>query len=230
MNILAIDTSSDWCSAALWLGAATATRTEHAVQRHSELILPMVDALLTDGGSTLQALDAIAFGAGPGSFTGLRIACGVAQGLALGAGLPVVPVGTLEAMAEAVGEPRMLCALDARMDEIYLAAYEKSGEGWRCVVAPSLCSVVDAPLLDGDGWTGCGSAFAVHGQALQARYGDRLRAAQPEVFAHAREIAAIAAREVARGGGIDPAEAAPLYVRDKVAKTVAERRAAKERA
>jgi tRNA threonylcarbamoyladenosine biosynthesis protein TsaB len=230
LNILALDTSSDWCSAALLRGAATTTRAEQAVQRHSELILPMIDELLSEGGLALHGLDAIAFGAGPGSFTGLRIACGVAQGLAFGAGLPVVPVGTLEAMAEAVGEPRMLCALDARMDEIYLAAYERSAGRWDCIVAPSLCPVSEAPPLDGEGWTGCGSAFAVHGEALRVRYAHLLCAARPEVFAHAREIAAIAARALAEGGGIDPDQAAPLYVRDKVAMTVAERRAAKERA
>jgi tRNA threonylcarbamoyladenosine biosynthesis protein TsaB len=229
LNILALDTSSDWCSAALLRGTLSTTREERAVQRHSELILPMIDQLLSESPLTLHDLDAIAFGAGPGSFTGLRIACGVAQGLAFGAGLPVVPVGTLEAMAEAVGEPRMLCALDARMDEIYVAAYEKAGAGWLCTVAPSLCPVSQAPALEGGGWTGCGSAFAVHGSALAERYGDRLRATRPEVFAHAAQIAALAAHAMAQGGGIDPGEAAPLYVRDKVAMTVAERRAAKER-
>jgi tRNA threonylcarbamoyladenosine biosynthesis protein TsaB len=226
VNLLALDTSSEWCSAALLRDGLLTTREERAEQRHSELILPMIDALLNDGGMALQDLDAIAFGAGPGSFTGLRIACGVAQGLAFGAGLKVVPVATLEAMAEAVGGPRVLSALDARMDEIYLAAYEREGSGWRCVVAPTLCTVADVPALYGPDWIGCGSAFAVHGEALRARYGAQLRDVRPQVFAHAREVAIIAARVRAAGGGVEPDYAAPLYVRDKVAKTVAERREA----
>jgi tRNA threonylcarbamoyladenosine biosynthesis protein TsaB len=225
LNILALDTSSEWCSAALLRAGAVAWREARAVQQHSELILPMIDALLGDAAIRVQDLDAVAFGAGPGSFTGLRIACGVAQGLAFAAGLPVVPVGTLEAMAEAVGAPRVISGLDARMDEIYLAAYEREGADWCCVVPPVLCTLADLPEPEGDGWVGCGSAFALHEAALRGRLGARLSAVQPDVFAHAREIAVIGGRVHARGGGIDPAEAAPLYVRDKVAMTVAERRA-----
>lgn len=227
LNILALDTSSDWCSVCLLRDGVREVREAHAVQQHSELILPMIDAVLGASGTTLADADAIAFGAGPGSFTGLRIACGIAQGLAFAANLKVVPVGTLEAMAEAAGGPRVLSALDARMDEIYAAAYERSGAGWRCVVAPTLCKVADAPDLAGDEWTGCGSAFAAHGAALRARYGARLRTVRAEVFAHAREIAAIGARVLAAGGGVDAEQAAPLYVRDKVALTVAERRRAR---
>ena len=99
MKILAIDTSTEYCSAAVLHGSALASRSERAGQRHSELLLPMIDALLAETGLSLAQLDGVAFGAGPGSFTGLRIACGVAQGLALGADVPVVPVGTLLALA-----------------------------------------------------------------------------------------------------------------------------------
>jgi tRNA threonylcarbamoyladenosine biosynthesis protein TsaB len=226
MNVLALDTSSDWCSLALLRSGAIHAREVHAVQRHSEIVLPMIDALLSETGLRLGDLDCIAFGAGPGSFTGLRIACGVAQGLAFGAGLQVVPVGTLEAMAEAAGAARVVSALDARMDEIYLAAYERVGQDWACVVAPTLCAAQDAPALPGDGWVGCGSGFAVHAEALGARYGERLHAVRPQLFAHAREMAVIAARVRAAGGGVGPEHATPLYVRDKVARTVAERRAA----
>ncbi len=224
VNILALDTSSDWCSAALLQGAALTAREVRAQQRHSELILPMVEGLLDGSGVRLQDLDAVAFGSGPGSFTGLRIACGVAQGLAFGANLKVVPVATLEAMAEALGAPRVLAALDARMDELYLAAYERAGAGWHCVIEPCLCTVSAAPALSGPDWVGCGSGFGVHADALRARYGPQLRAVHPDTFAHAREIAAIAARVHAAGGSMEPDHAAPLYVRDKVARTVAERR------
>lgn len=199
----------------------------HAVQQHSALILPMIDAVLARGGIALAQLDAIAFGAGPGSFTGLRIACGVAQGLAGAAELKVVAVSTLEATAEAVGAARVLSALDARMDEIYLAAYARAGDGWVCVVEPVLCSAADAPELPDGEWSGCGSAFAVHAPALRRRYGTQLHQLRPEIYAHARDIARVAARVLAAGGGVDAAQAVPLYVRDKVALTVAERQAAR---
>ena len=226
MNLLALDTSSEWCSAALLRTGSSAFREERAGQRHSELILPMIDALLDEARMQVQDLDAIAFGAGPGSFTGLRIACGIAQGLAFAAGLRVVAVSTLEAMAEAVAADRVLSVLDARMDEIYLAAYERGGGSWGCRLEPGLYPVAAAPALEGSGWVGCGSGFAVQGEALQRRYAGQIAAVRPEVFAHAREIAAIAARVHAAGGGVEPDHAAPLYVRDKVAMTVAERRAA----
>jgi tRNA threonylcarbamoyladenosine biosynthesis protein TsaB len=228
VTILGLDTSSEWCSVALRLPSGVVmTREERAMQRHSELILPMIDSVLGESHLRLQDMDAIAFGAGPGSFTGLRIACGVAQGLALGAGLPVVPVSTLEAMAEAVGEPRVVAALDARMDEIYVAGYVREGEAWCCVVPPTLCAVSDVPLLQGEGWTGCGSAFTAHESALRARFADALCTVRPDIYPHAREVAAIGARTHASGGSVDPQDAVPLYVRDKVAMTVAERRAAK---
>jgi tRNA threonylcarbamoyladenosine biosynthesis protein TsaB len=225
LKLLAVDTSSDWCSAALWVDARVIGRDGLAGQRHSELILPMVDALLREAGLALRALDAVAFGAGPGSFTGLRIACGVAQGLALGAGVPVVPVCTLEALAEASGAGRAIAALDARMGEIYHAAYERRGDGWCEVHAPSLCAPDQAPAVVGGGWVGCGNAFAVHAQALRTRYADAIAAEQPDLVVHARAIAGIAARAAAAGRTLDPAQAAPLYVRDKVALSVAERAA-----
>ena len=223
LNLLALDTSSDWCSAALWVDGHTIVRDALAGQRHSELILPMIDALLRETGLALRALDALAFGAGPGSFTGLRIACGVAQGLALGAGLPVVPVSTLEALAEASGAARAVAALDARMGEIYCAAYEREVAGWREVFSPCVCAPAAAPALEGGGWTGCGSGFAAHAQALRARYAGSVDAVSDELLPHARGIAAVGARAAAAGRALDAALAAPLYLRDKVALSVAER-------
>ncbi len=229
MNLLALDTSSEWCSAALWLGGATHAREALAGQRHSELILPMIDALLQEAGLGVRRLDGIAFGAGPGSFTGLRIACGVAQGLAFAAGLPVAAVGTLECLAEASGESRVVSALDARMGEVYIGAFERSGEAWEAVSEPALRRPQEAPVLEG-AWVGCGSGFAAHGEALALRYRGQLRAVRAELYPHAREVAALGARILARGEGLDPALAAPLYIRDKVALTVGERAARKARA
>src|SRR5664279_3042952 len=122
MKVLARETGSEWCSVAVGEGTQWIVRELHAGQTHSERILPMVDAVLTEAGIALRDLSGIAFGAGPGGFTGVRIACGVAQGLALGADIPVVPVSTLAALCEVArrthGWPRVLAALDARMGEV----------------------------------------------------------------------------------------------------------------
>ena len=229
MNLVALDTSSEWCTAALWLDGRLRVRQDQAGQRHSELILPMIDALLQEAGMSVRQLDGIAFGAGPGSFTGLRIACGVAQGLAFAAGLPVAAVGTLECLAEASGAARVISALDARMGEVYLAAFERADGAWRSVSDPVLCRPLEAPALAGN-WVGCGGGFVAHGDALAQRYAGQLTGVHAELFPHAREVAAIGARALAHGEGVDPALAAPLYIRNKVALTVGERAARKAQA
>ena len=132
LKVLAFDTSTEYCSVALFQDGAIMSREALAGQRHSELILPMVRQTLTEAGLTLTQLDGIAFGAGPGSFTGLRIACGIAQGLAFGADLPVAGICTLEALAQEAGGGRIIAALDARMSQIYHAAYEER-DGWVAV-------------------------------------------------------------------------------------------------
>ena len=223
MKILALDTSTDYCSVALWRDGAVDARETLARQRHSELLLPMVDELLGRHGLRVKDLDGIAFGQGPGSFTGLRIGCGVTQGLALGAGLPVVGVGTLLAMAAATQAGRAVCCLDARMGEIYHAAYAKSGAGWEPVHAPSLCAPAEAPPLPEGTWTGCGSGFAAHGAALRQRYTGRLSAIMPEVYPHAGEIARLGAREFEAGRAVSAEHAVPVYIRDKIALRTDER-------
>src|SRR5271167_3026642 len=163
MPILALDASTDVCAVALGDGASWGERVEKAGQRHSELLLPMIRALLSEARLELTDLDGIAFGAGPGSFTGLRIACGVAQGLALGMDLPVIGVATLEAMAETArsrsGCTRVVAALDARMHEVYVAAYEHDGTRWCASVLPCVVTPSDAPVPPGAGWSGAGNGF-----------------------------------------------------------------------
>lgn len=209
---------------ALLHDGAEAVRHELAGQRHSELLLPMVDAVLREAGLGLGDLDGIAFGAGPGSFTGLRIACGAAQGLALGAGLAVAPVGTLLALAHAQQADRVLSCLDARMGEIYHAAYERHGTQWREAAAPSVCRAEEAPALEGRGWKGVGSGFKVHGPTLRERYGDRLSEVDAAAFPHASAIARLAHAALEAGRGVPAEQAAPLYVRDRVALKMHEQR------
>lgn len=224
LKILALETSTPWCSVALFRDGDVRAEAVEAGQRHSELLLPMVETLLHEAGESMRTLDGIAFGAGPGSFTGLRIACGVAQGLALGAGLKLAPVCTLTALAQACGKTRVLACLDARMGELYLAAYERTAAGWRTAVEPTLCKAEQAPALDGDEWHGVGSGFGVMGEALGARYGAQLSSVESQWIPHAREMALLGAQEFAADRTVAAQDAAPLYVRDKVALRTDERR------
>ena len=218
MKFAAFETSTEWCSVALWLDGEVAGIEERTGHGHSERVLPMLDRLAAMAGIALKELDAVAFGAGPGAFTGLRIACGVAQGLALARGIPALGISTLEAMAEECGTARVVACLDARMGEVYYSAMERHGDRWREVI-PALCaapSSVPKPL--GEGWTGCGNGFAVYG-ALG------LAIVIPDIHPTAIAVARLAAPRLVAGEGVDAALAAPIYVRDKVAFTEAERSA-----
>jgi tRNA threonylcarbamoyladenosine biosynthesis protein TsaB len=226
LKFLAFDTATEWCSAALWLEGECVFREVHAGHRHSELLVPMVMDLLTEAGLVLSDLDGLAYGMGPGSFTGLRIACGVAQGLALGADLPVLGVSTLEALAEEAWRPggagQVAACLDARMNEVYMGLYQRREGIWHSLAGPLVCPPNAAPLPDGDGFVGVGSGFAAY-PGLGERFASRLTRIDAAVIPHARAIAGLAAPRFARGEGL-PAEAAePLYIRDKVALKICER-------
>src|SRR3989338_552101 len=227
MRVLALETSTEYCSVALWQDGAVVERCELAGQKHSEMLIAMVNDLLQATGYKLHAMDGIAFGMGPGSFTGARIACGATQGLALGAGLPVAGICTLQALAEASGKPRVIAALDARMGEIYHAAYGKQGDDWIALGEPRLCKPEDAPLVPGDDWFGAGSGFATHGTALSERYAGQLQGTDETAVPQAAAIAILGAAQFAQGRGVDAAEALPLYLRDKVALKTAERECAR---
>ena len=224
MRILALETSTEYCSVALWQDGKIHDHCEQVGQRHSEVLIAMLNELLRAAGVKLAQLDGIAFGMGPGSFTGVRIACGVAQGLALGAELPVVGVATLQALAQASGHDKVIAALDARMGEIYHAAYEKRAGEWLTVSAPSLCLPQHAPPVQGSGWFGAGSGYALHAAALAERYAGQLEGSDAEAVPHARAIAQLSAPLFASGQGMDAAQARPLYLRDKVALKTSERK------
>ena len=223
MKILAIDTSGDFCTVALNCGGSVEARQSQRGVQHSAIVLQMVDALLADAGFAVTDLDAIAFGEGPGSFTGLRIACGVTQGLALAAGLPVIGVNTLLALAEGADAPRVVACLDARMREIYHAAYERRDGVWTEVIAPGLYAPDAAPALPGAGWHARGSGFGVYGDVLARCYAGQLQTVDGMVFPHAREMARIAQARLEQGEGRDAAFAVPSYLRDKVALKTSER-------
>lgn len=224
MRFAAIETSAEWCSVALWNEGEIAAIERRVGQRHAELVLPMLERLLARAGMRADGLDAVAFGAGPGSFTGLRIACAVAQGLAFARSLPVVGVPTLEAIAEESGAARVIACVDARMHEVYYAALEKVDGVWRDVVPATCVAPAEVSVPPGVRWIGCGGAFSVYGDALRSALGDSLERVRPEVHAAAAAIARLAASRLAAGGGADAAQAAPVYVRDKVALTLKEQR------
>ena len=223
MKLLVLDTSTEWCSAALWLDGRVQARRVLAEQRHSSLLLPMVNELLRESAIGLRQLDGIGYGAGPGSFTGLRIACAVTQGLALGAGLPVAGVSTLQSIAEQAGAERVLTVLDARMAEVYWAAYQRDGAGWRAVSEPALALPESVSVPAGGGWVGAGNGFVALGEALRPRLAALARI-DGTLMPDAAAMAPLAARAFGRGEGMDAALAAPISLRDKVALTVDERR------
>ncbi len=236
--ILAVETSTEWCSVALGRAGMDGaiecfSRHEHTGSRSSSRVLPAVGEVLAEAGIRLADCAAIAFGAGPGSFTGLRTACGVAQGLAFGAGLPVIPVNVLMACAESVrtGTPSLpsgtsvLVTLDARMDESYAAAFrwdDGAGE-WRMQGDMQVAAPETVRPPEGDFWV-AGNAAQVFGARLAvAAQAGRV---EPDAMPNARAMVTIGLRALARGETIDAADAMPFYVRDKVAQTIAEREAA----
>ncbi|RYF41169.1 MAG: tRNA (adenosine(37)-N6)-threonylcarbamoyltransferase complex dimerization subunit type 1 TsaB [Comamonadaceae bacterium] len=221
MNLLAFDTSTDVLSLALARGDSRREHSGPGGAQASATLIPALMALLSDAGLRLTELDAIVFGRGPGSFTGLRTACAVAQGLAFGSGVPVLPVETLLAVAEEArarhGDTRVVALLDARMDQVYAGAYAFDGAQWQRqgelgLLAPEAVEVAT-------GWAMAGNAFPAYGARLPA--GARRLEALPTAAALLRVAPAL----IAAGQAQPAAGALPLYIRDKVAQTTAERAA-----
>jgi tRNA threonylcarbamoyladenosine biosynthesis protein TsaB len=224
VNLLAVETSTELCSVALLRGDQLFVEEALAENRHSELLVPMVRKALERAHLEPGRMDAFAFGQGPGSFTGIRIACGIVQGLAFAAGRPVVPVPSLVALAEQSNESRVVAALDARMGEAYLAAYARNGDDWDEVIAPRLVDAAAVPDLPARGWTATGNGF-VRLPWLREAYRERVEMRLDGDLPRAGAVARLAARRFVRGGAVAPEHAAPLYLRDKVAQTTEERRA-----
>lgn len=234
MQILALDTSTEWLSVALFDGQGAIAVRERIGNASSERILPAVGEILAQSGASLARLDGIAFGAGPGSFTGVRIACGVAQGLAFGADLPVFGVPTLGAIAQSAwrahGVPRIVACLDARMREVYVAAYLRDDGGWTLAREPAACKPDDIgqalpddiDQASSDGWHGAGDGFAAYPE-LASRLA--LAGCDPSIIPDAQSVAEWAWPLMLAGEGVPAEQAQPLYVRHRVALTSAERAA-----
>ncbi|OBV40784.1 tRNA threonylcarbamoyladenosine biosynthesis protein TsaB [Janthinobacterium psychrotolerans] len=203
-------------------GDVVLSRSSSGVRTHSLSILPMVQELLAEAGVALADCDAIAYGSGPGSFTGVRTACGIAQGLAFGARLPVVPVVTLDAMAlacqQAHGAQQVLAVLDARMGEVYWAQYDVT-DGVKIVLPPALSA--PAGVAPQGEVMACGNGFAAYAEALAGL--PCAAGADAAIMPHAEHIARLARVAFAAGHFVSAAEAQPLYLRNKIAYTSAER-------
>ncbi|MCG2577647.1 tRNA (adenosine(37)-N6)-threonylcarbamoyltransferase complex dimerization subunit type 1 TsaB [Dechloromonas sp. XY25] len=222
MLILALETSTELGSCALWRDGSVVERVCPEKRPHSGTLLPLVRELLAESGVKIADLDAIAFGVGPGAFTGLRVACGAAQALAVAADVPLIPVTSLETMATQQGADRVLALLDARMGEVYSGRYEKEGTGYVLRGEIRVSPPADVVLPTDNGWQACGNGLSAY-PMLQERIVAAGLSGEAAILPMAATVAAIAAGKAGRGEGIDAALAAPLYVRDKVAKTVAER-------
>lgn len=218
MKILALETAVDPGSIALWCDGDVIARSCPTGQSNSQTLLPLAESTLCEAGFSFGDLNGIAFGTGPGSFTGLRVACGVAQGLAVARDLPLLGVGTLEAMALASGGERVIVALDARMGEVYFGMFDRGvQQGSIGVYSPAA-----VPLPESGGWHACGNGLASY-PVLRERLAPCVVIWQPGLMPLADALVRVAAPRLERGERIDPADAVPLYVRNKVARTVAER-------
>ena len=219
MKLLAIDTATEACSAALYIDGDIIEKYELAPRKHSELILPMVDTLLAEADIKLTSLDALAFGRGPGAFTGVRITAGVIQGLAFASNLPTIPISTLAAMAQsAVNESKtIISAIDARMDEIYVGMFSVGDNN---IVIPVSEEQVIAPEnvnfdLPSDCF-GVGSGWDAYGQILSEKVGNKLKGYNARRYPSASNILKLAAIEFIAGNVLEAADALPVYLRNKV--------------
>ncbi len=221
MKLLAIETATEACSAALYLDGEILEQYQVAPRQHAQLLLGMADALLAEAGLTPMQLDALAFGRGPGAFTGVRIATGVAQGIAFAADLPVLPISTLAALAQGgyreFAWRQVAAAIDARMNEVYWGGYCADEQGvMQAVIEERVCPASRVPILEGEEWHGIGSGWAAFSDELQQASGQRVTDWQGDYFPHAQDVAVLAMDAFAKGLAVSADKALPVYLRDQV--------------
>ncbi len=222
MKLAALDTATEACSAALAVDERIYVRAVEAPREHGDRILAMIDELLAEAGVAVAELDALAYGRGPGAFTGVRIAVGVSQGIAFAHELPLVGVSTLAALAQGAyrrhGTERVAAAIDARMGEVYWGAFALNDAGLMEPVVPeSVASPEAIELPPGTGWHGIGTGWETYPEALAARMGTALTSDLGRALPDARDMLALARAAFARGEAVAAAEALPVYLRDRVA-------------
>lgn len=224
MKLLAVDTATEACSAAILVGSEIRQKLVIAPRKHAELILSMVDELISDAGISLTQLDALAFGRGPGSFTGIRIAAGITQGMAYAANIPVVPISNLAALAQSVADKdkhaNIFSAIDARMKEIYWCEYNTLADG---MVTPACDETVSSPdkatLTSSDSikYFGVGSGWKTYADVLSKTLNHNIVEIAPEALPQAKDILTLAKRDFEQGKYVEADKAIPVYLRNKVA-------------
>jgi tRNA threonylcarbamoyladenosine biosynthesis protein TsaB len=232
MRLLAVDTATEACSAAVQVDGRVLARFDTAGRSHTQLMLPMVHGVMAEAGLRFADLEGLVCGVGPGSFAGVRIGVGFVKGLALSLGLPVVAISSLEMLAQDAidaGAARVLCAIDARMDEVYLGAYTPGGDGLARAVVPPWLSGPGAFDWTEDGvWTGVGTGWARYETGLRAGTRGGIERVHGDALPDARTALRLAQAAFARGEGLDADALAPLYLRDKVALTLDEQQRLRE--
>ncbi|MDM8568394.1 tRNA (adenosine(37)-N6)-threonylcarbamoyltransferase complex dimerization subunit type 1 TsaB [Thiotrichales bacterium HSG1] len=218
MKILAIDASTEVCSCALYMDGKVQDRSQFAPQKHSKLILPMADELLAEAELKLNQLDCLAVGRGPGSFTGLRIACGIVQGIAFGADLPVASISSLATLAQSAyvetGKKQVLATIDARMGEIYYGYYIADKQGvMQCQIAEQVAKPNNIELLTTEHWYGVGSGWT-YAVILKHKFGNLLQGYQVEKYPQASNMIPLALSAFKQGQVVDAENLSPVYLRD----------------
>lgn len=229
MKLLAVETATEACSVALFIDGTIMERFQVAPQQHTRLILPMIDSLMAEAGVQPTDLDALAFGCGPGSFTGVRIATGIVQGLAFALDVPVVPVSTLAALAQGFFNQSSVIdvafvGMDARLSEIFWGVYQRDNQGFAQLTGQEMvtpATAIEPIALKG---VGIGSAWAVYATELQHRLGEAVISYEAQHLPSARRVAQLGVQGFIQGQAVPAEQAMPVYLRDKVAKTEAERK------
>jgi tRNA threonylcarbamoyladenosine biosynthesis protein TsaB len=227
MKLLAVETATEACSAALFIDGNITERFQLAPKEHTQLILPMIEDLLAEAGLKPQDLEGLAFGCGPGSFTGVRIATGVIQGIAFGLDLPVVPVSTLAALAQDYFDHHdgdlAFVAMDARMGEIFWGVYQRDTQGYAELFGKEAVTAAGNVIFPEKMGVGIGSGWRVYASLLTDRLAGYVTHCQTEQLPRAAAIARLGARGFAHGLAVTVEEAMPVYLRDNVAKKESER-------
>lgn len=219
MKILAIESSTLSCSVAFYDGLQVLEHTETVHKGHSQRILPMLDELLATAQCSMEQIQGLAYGRGPGAFTGLRMAAAVVQALAFAHDLPVVGVSCLAALAQGANYPRVLCALDARMGEVYWGVYQCDASGqWHLHAQEQVCAPNEVICPAEGDWLGVGSGWALYHDALSQMIPTRLVATDTQAIPCARHMATLALSEFNAGRVIAAHEVWPIYLRDNVVK------------
>jgi|TARA_B100000929_G_scaffold178156_1_gene141129 tRNA threonylcarbamoyladenosine biosynthesis protein TsaB len=219
MKILAIETATEACSAALEIDNSCMYRHEIAPRKHTELILPMIDSLLKEADIKVNSLDVIALGCGPGAFTGVRIAIGIAQGLAFPFDIPVIPVSTLAALAQQFSKDYnyVATAIDARMKEIYWGLYKKNSSNiMEEVIKESVCLPSNISSPTKNEWFGAGTGWKIYSEEIRSKFKCNIIDFKNDVYPHAKDIIELAKPAYRDGKFISAEQVSPIYLRNNV--------------